>query len=312
MISEARDVVACVLTYNHANVIESTLQTILAQTVEGHEIVVSDDCSTDGTWEALCALSRSDSRVRAIRTPRNLGMAGNANFAIASTDRPYVALLHHDDLCAPDLLEKWRGVLVRHPDVGFVFNAYANHGTSRIDGHALRAERVDGPWFLEHFLLAQWGCPVRGTAMIRRTAWEASGGMREEFGLLADIDLWMRLSAATAVGYVAEPLITVRHARPDYYPEIYRGNGRFWERQRYLYEIHARNRLAYWRGPTAWLRFLGFRAKLSAETFKWLSYAVVRRRADMIETSDRCATHYDLLPLRWYRSMLRFAMGHRP
>jgi len=124
-----RKISVCLLTYNHAYVIESTLRSALDQTLDGFEVVVSDDCSTDGTWEAVLRVAERDGRVRAIRTPRNLGMAGNANYAVGQCDRPYVALLHHDDLYREDLLEKWADVLERFPDVAFVFNPYAVHGS---------------------------------------------------------------------------------------------------------------------------------------------------------------------------------------
>ena len=40
----------CLLTFNHAHIIESTINSILEQTVKNFEFIVSDDCSTDGTW----------------------------------------------------------------------------------------------------------------------------------------------------------------------------------------------------------------------------------------------------------------------
>ena len=114
----------CLLTYNHVDVIESTLRTILDQTITGYEVIVSDDCSSDGTWERILALAAADARIKPVRTPHNMGMPGNANFAVAQSDRPYIALLHHDDFYRKDLLEKWAGVLDRHSDAAFVFNAY--------------------------------------------------------------------------------------------------------------------------------------------------------------------------------------------
>ncbi len=114
----------CLLTYNHVDVIESSLRTILDQTITGYEVIVSDDCSTDGTWEQILALAATDARIKPVRTPHNMGMPGNANFAVAQSDRPYIALLHHDDLYRKDLLEKWAGVLDRHADAAFVFNPY--------------------------------------------------------------------------------------------------------------------------------------------------------------------------------------------
>jgi GT2 family glycosyltransferase len=293
----------CLLTFNHVAIVESTLDSVLAQNVGGFELIVSDDCSSDGTWELVTRRAEADRRITALRTPRNLGMPGNANFAARHSARPYIALLHHDDLYRSDLLEKWHAVMQRHPDVAFVFNPYAVHGSAKRFRHPFEDEWLDGQHFLERHLLPRWGCPVRGTAMIRRSHFEAVGGMREQFGLLADVDLWMRLAARAPVGYVPEPLITVRQARPAYYPEAYETRVWSWPRQRYLYDIHAQNRLEYFDQGTLRGRreLLEFRTRLSLETAKWLSYALVRRKWSMLDSSAEAATLHDQAWLRLYR-----------
>jgi GT2 family glycosyltransferase len=301
-----KNISVCLLTYNHVNVIESTMQSIQHQTIDGYEIIVSDNCSWDGTWEKILEMAATDSRIKPHRTSRNLGMEGNYNHAVSLSNRPYIALLHHDDIYRKDLLEKWLAIMEEYPDVGFVFNAYGDFQSSRVDLEVIPGGRIDGPRFLEKFLFSRWGCPVRGTTMMRRAAWDSVGGVREQFGLLADVDLWMRLSKGWAVGYVPEPVITVRHERPSYYPDIFTGKHWSWRRQRYLYEIHAANRLDFLKLNTLGGRFQwwGFRLKLSIETIKWLGYAVVRKKPDMITSSHESVTQYDLWPLRVLRSIL--------
>ena len=78
----------CLLTYNHAHLIESTIASILDQTISGYEIIVSDDCSTDNTWDVLQELAARDPRIKPVRTPHNLGMPGNANYAVSLTRSP--------------------------------------------------------------------------------------------------------------------------------------------------------------------------------------------------------------------------------
>jgi glycosyltransferase involved in cell wall biosynthesis len=301
----------CLLTYNHVEVIESTVKSILNQTITGYEVIVSDDSSTDGTWESILSLANEDERIIPVRTPYNVGMPGNANFAVAQSIRPYIALLHHDDLYREDLLEKWVGVLERNPDIAFVFNPYGVFQSSYIYEEPMPGERIGGRWLLDNYLFPRWGCVVRGTAMIRRDAWEQVGAMREQFGLLADIDLWMRLSMRWAVGYVPEPVIIVRHQRPSYYPDIYTSKTWSWARQRFLYEIHALNRLDYinlnsMQGRLDWLHF---RMRLSVQTAKWLVYAILKRKNDMLASSGDSATLYDLLPLRAFRRVLQITLS---
>lgn len=296
----------CLLTYNHAHMLESTLASIQNQSIAGYEIIVSDDQSTDETWELLQRLAATDPRIRPVRTPENLGMPGNANFAVSQSDRPYIALLHHDDLCRPDLLEKWVGVLERHPAAGFAFNPYGVEDSDFVWREQLPGECLDGQWLLERYLFPRWGCLIRGTAMIRRSAWDRVGGMRNQYGLLADIDLWMRLSMMGPVAYVDEPIQILRHDRPDAYPDEYKSSGWSWPRHRFLYEIHAANRRAYYSDDSlkSRARWWRFRLRVSLETAKWLTYALVRKKPDMISMSGHSVTEYDLFFLRIYRSLL--------
>lgn len=297
----------CLLTYNHAHILESTIRSVLDQSVTGFELIISDDCSTDGTWEVITRLAQQDSRIRPLRTPRNLQMAGNANFAVSHSTRPYVALLHHDDIYRNDLLEKWGQAIDGDDDVTFVFNPYGLENQADPPAEMLPPSSFDGQWFLTTKLLPRWGCLVRGTAMIRRTSWDAVGGMRPEFSLLADVDLWMRLSRTGKVGYVPEPLITVRQDRPEDYPESYKGGTWSWPRQRILCEIHATNRLETLDRTTlgGFARWQYFRLRLARETAKWLTYAVVKRRWDMIEDCDDSTTPHDPALLRLYRQLLK-------
>lgn len=311
-VTDGKLITVCLLCYNHAHLIESTLASIQNQTLAGYEIIVSDDCSTDDTWAILQRMAAADSRIRPIRTPHNLGMPGNANFAVSHSDRPYIALLHHDDLCRSDLLEKWIAVMVRQPQVGFVFNAYGVDKSDFVYREVFPGEWMDGSRFLENYLFSRWDCPVRGTTMIRRQAWQAVGGMRPQFGLLADIDLWMRLARRGPVGYVNEPILVVRQEWPEDYPEDYKGARWSWLRQRYLYEIHAANRLAYFdlRSIADRLQWWKFRLRLTMETAKWLTYGLVRNKPLMIATSEDSVTAYDLFPLRYYRTLLQRSYPH--
>ena len=305
--SSVSNISVCLLAFNHAHTIESTIKSILGQSLSDYEIIVSDDCSTDGTWEKILDIAAANPRIKAVRTPRNIGMPGNANYAVTQSERPYIALLHHDDIYRDDLLEKWSGVLDRYPDVSFVFNPYQDHESGHLYAEDMPGEHIDGTWLLNNYLFPRWGCLVRGTAMIRREAWEKLGGMRPQFNLLADVDMWMRLAMRWNVGYVTEPVILMREVKPKYYPEMYQHVNWSWRRQKYLYEIHGTNRLEYLKlnslmGKLQWWKF---RFRLCLESMKWLGYAVVRKKPHLITSSQEGATPYDLWPLRVMRFLLQ-------
>jgi hypothetical protein len=100
--------------------------------------------------------------------------------------------------------------------------------------------------------------------------------------------------------------MAIRNQRPAYYPEIYQEIDFSWSRQRYLYEIHAANRLAYLDLKTisGLFQWRIFRIRLSRESMKWLAYAVVRKKRAMIASSGDGATPYDLWPLRLARALM--------
>jgi glycosyltransferase involved in cell wall biosynthesis len=300
----------CLLSYNHGAILGETLETVLSQSFSDFELIISDDHSRDDSWAVIESFARRDARVRPVRPPQNLGMARNANFAVAQARTDYVALLHHDDLCRADLLARWYELVAEHPRVGFVTNAFAVGGPQRIDYHPF--DRVtNGREALERILLPRWGCPVRGTAMIRRSAWERAGGMRPQFGMLADVDLWMRLARDWDVGYVREPLLTVRAERPEDYPADY--VHWTWDRQRLLYEIHGVNREEYFGRHSLRGRYesVRFRTRVSVDELKWLSIGLARRNEYMLSTSPRADNPYELPPIRWLRTLLTLPFRNR-
>jgi succinoglycan biosynthesis protein ExoO len=101
-----RRVAVVIAAYNVAHCISRAIQSVQAQTVGPAEIIVADDCSTDGTADLVSRLAESDPRIRLLPSERNSGPGAARNRAIESTDTDWIAVLDGDDAWKPRRLER--------------------------------------------------------------------------------------------------------------------------------------------------------------------------------------------------------------
>jgi glycosyltransferase involved in cell wall biosynthesis len=93
-------------TYNHARYIGACLESVLAQTMSGWEMIVIDDASTDGTGDVVARYP--DPRIRYLRQ-EHAGLerlAETYNRALALCRAPLIAILEGDDTWPADKLER--------------------------------------------------------------------------------------------------------------------------------------------------------------------------------------------------------------
>ena len=91
--------------FNAERHLPATLHSILAQRGVTLELIVVDDCSTDGTAACVAGIAHRDPRVRYLRTASNCGgPAGPRNQGVAAATSQWIALCDADDLWHPDKL----------------------------------------------------------------------------------------------------------------------------------------------------------------------------------------------------------------
>lgn len=91
--------------YNTANFIAESIQSVIAQTYKEWELIIVDDCSHDNT-DRVVKLYLGDSRIRYIKNEKNSGAAISRNRALREAKGKWIAFLDSDDLWMPDKLEK--------------------------------------------------------------------------------------------------------------------------------------------------------------------------------------------------------------
>jgi glycosyltransferase involved in cell wall biosynthesis len=103
--------------YNGENYLAEALDSLLTQTFDDFELIITDNASTDRTPEICNRYLACDSRVRYYRNEVNLGSAGNYGRSFALARGEYFKWAAHDDLCAPTFLARCVEVLDSRPEV---------------------------------------------------------------------------------------------------------------------------------------------------------------------------------------------------
>ena len=179
--------------YNIAalTIFPQAVDSILRQTLHDFELIICDDGSTDGTWEQLLQLERSDCRIRLLRNVENVGLAASLNRCLHFAHGTYIARQDADDISAPERLAKQLAFLEKHPSFAFVGSNVTLWDESGIWGR----RRLPQTPTAEDFLFTM---PyVHGALLFRREALERAGGYRvsRETRRAEDYDLLMRIYA---------------------------------------------------------------------------------------------------------------------
>ena len=264
--------------YNGANYLREALESAVSQGPELVEIVVSDNCSADGTAQIIAEFVRRDPRVRHERSEVFLNQADNISRAVQLCRQEWVQLLCHDDLLRPGAIAALAGVIAgvegkacalighqpahlftdehtyRHRNgVGMVetrTELMAAPVSSRPDQVYFLADTTMGP-ALRHGGLPY--LPSVTTAAVRKSAFMQRGGFDGRW-VHFDIFFWARL--VQDHGYVVvNDHWTLTRVHPQQVAVVSRKNQRSYRDFRDFYQTfgpeargrYGLSRLAYWK-----------------------------------------------------------------
>lgn len=110
-------------TYNSAEFIGRTIETVLAQSYQKWELVITDDCSSDASCEIVSSYAAKDDRIKLFRLSENGGPGTSRNYSISKSSGQYIAFLDSDDGWLPDKLER-ELALMKEKQCGIVYSSY--------------------------------------------------------------------------------------------------------------------------------------------------------------------------------------------
>ena len=174
--------------YNGEDYLEQAIDSVVNQTFKDWELIVINDCSTDGTCQILNKYALADSRVKVYTNEVNLRLPSSLNKALELANGKYIGRMDADDICLPERLEKQYDFMEKNPDVDLSScrfltlknGAYSSGGGGgRCDSEALKA-----------LLLVT--NPILHPGIIAKAQVIKSLGYDKQFTCTEDMELWTR------------------------------------------------------------------------------------------------------------------------
>jgi len=196
-------------TYNRANWLKKSVQSVLDQTLNNIEIIIINNYSIDDTLETINAFN--DNRIRIINFKNEGIIARSRNQGIIQSSGKYIAFLDDDDLWCPDKLELQVNYIESHPEFDLVYS-----DALIIDGNENRKDLLinpnlakEGDIFLD--LLFRNFIP-NITILMKREIIELVGLINEDKSIMSaeDYEYWLRASLKSKFGYINRPLALYR------------------------------------------------------------------------------------------------------
>ena len=96
----------CIPVKNGGAFLPLAVESVLQQSFDDAELIIVDNCSTDGTTKWLEEKAAATPRIHVHKNPRDIGMTGNFNACLRHAKGEYVKFLCADDLLLPGCLQR--------------------------------------------------------------------------------------------------------------------------------------------------------------------------------------------------------------
>ncbi len=187
---EDKTVTVCITTFNRKEMLNRAVESVLNQTYAHFELIIVDDCSSDGTEDYANKLVSKDQRIRYIRHDVNRGLAAARNTAIFNSRGTYFTFVDDDDSWKPSYLDEFVR-LAKGYDANWCFCC----GSITINslGQTVYANyrSLEGP--LINYIRQGYTPPIASQFYFTLTL-QQCGGYNEQIKNGVDHDLWLTLA----------------------------------------------------------------------------------------------------------------------
>lgn len=201
--------------YNHAEYLPRALDALLSQGLPPAEIIVVDDCSTDGSRDTIGRYADRHPSIRLLPNERNVGVIPTLSRGLGEARGQFVYFGAADDFVLPGFFEAAIDALQSYPQAGLFFG-----DASLVDGQSgrslgirppvrprLTAGFIDAP-AVARLLRRNDNFVVTGAAVFRRDAVVSAGGFQSELSTFADGYLVRKIALMRGLCYAPMAVVT--------------------------------------------------------------------------------------------------------
>ena len=187
--------------YNREIFIVEAIESVLANHYSNWELIITDDCSSDNSFEIANKYASKDQRIRLYKNEKNLGDYPNRNRAASYANGAYIVIVDSDDRMYPESLEKW---------VLFMQETGCKFGVFNFT-HASESFVLDSPTIIEHHFfekpILNFG-PV--ATIIENNYFKSIKGFSTNYGPANDMYSNLKAAIGTSVAVFPFPLVDYR------------------------------------------------------------------------------------------------------
>lgn len=192
-------------TYNRANTILRSVNSVLNQTYQDFELLIIDDGSTDNTKELIEQIE--DSRIRYICQETNGGVANARNIGAKLASGEWIAFQDSDDAWIPDKLQKQLDYSLEHQEYNLIYCSFRNHypdNSNFVFPHTPYRHKMEGDLYSS---LLEYNTIDAPTIFVKRESFLQTGGFDSSYRSLEDWEFVIRFSKHNLIGFVPDVLM---------------------------------------------------------------------------------------------------------
>jgi len=192
--NESPQITAIIPVFNRENTIRRAVDSILAQSRMPEEIIVVNDCSTDGTGKILDSYG---DRITHIRLSKNAGPSAARNEGAKHAQTEWIAFLDSDDCWEKTKLHNQIEYLRKYPFYQ-ILQSEEKWIRNGIRVNPCSHHKKPEGWIFEPSLQR---CLISPSAvLLKKSLFNESGGFDESLPVCEDYDLWLKISRYLTVG----------------------------------------------------------------------------------------------------------------